>query len=154
VEPLKIHIEETPRDRDIHRVLEGLLADHAAKGHQRAPSTLAVFLYDSENQVLGGLLGSTYWGRLVIEKLWVDEKLRGRGYGEKILKAAELEAVRRGCKYAHTDTFTWQALRFYERLGYEQYAELKDFPEGYSLHYIQKRLTGDENVPSAKGGAT
>jgi ribosomal protein S18 acetylase RimI-like enzyme len=143
MESLTIHVEDNPCDRDIHMVLEGLLADHAAKGHPRAPMKLTVFLYDSNNKVLGGLIGSTYWGRLVIEKLWVDEKLRDRGYGERILKAAEKEAIRRGCRYAHTDTFTWQALRFYERLGYEQYAELKDFPKGYSLHYIQKRLIDD-----------
>lgn len=151
MESLGIHVTEDPLEADIRKVRHGLLADHAAKGHPRSPRILTVFLRNDEEQICGGLIGSTYWGRLVIEKLWVDEAFRGRGYGEKILKAAEEEAVRRGCRYAHTDTFTWQALSFYQRLGYRQYAELKDFPEGYSLHYIQKKLI-DEHVLASQGG--
>ena len=143
MKPLMLNLEEDPCEADKQTVFNGLLADHAANGHVRDPKKLAVFVRDTNNRVCGGLIGSTLWDHLTIEKLWVEERLRGHGYGAKLLQAAEEEAVRRGCRYAHTDTFTWQALRFYLRLGYEQYAELKNFPEGYSLDYIQKRLIGD-----------
>lgn len=140
MEQLMLNMEEDPCEADIQTIFNGLLADHAANGHVRDPKKLAVFVRDTNNRVCGGLIGSTLWDHLIIDKLWVDEKLRGRGYGVKILQAAEEEAVRRGCNYSHTDTFSWQALSFYQKLGYEVYAELKNFPEGHCLHYIRKKL--------------
>jgi len=145
MESLRLNLEEDPREADLRKILDGLLADHAAKGHIRSQRKLAVFLRDAERQVCGGIIGSTYWGHLIIEKLWVDESLRGLGYGQKLLQAAEDEALRRGCRYAHTDTFTWQNLPFYQKFGYEEYAVLKDFPAGHSLHYIVKKLILDED---------
>ena len=144
MESIRLNMEEEPREADIRKILEGLLADHAAKGHVRSQHKLAVFLRNEKNQVCGALIGCTYWEHLVIEKLWVDEILRGHGYGKKLLQAAEDEAVRRGCRYAHTDTFTWQNLSFYLKSGYEEYAALKDFPPGHSLHYIVKNLIPDK----------
>jgi GNAT superfamily N-acetyltransferase len=143
MEQLMLNVEEDPCEADIQTLFNGLLADHAANGHVRDPKKLAVFVRDTNNRVFGGLIGSTLWGHLIIEKFWVEEKLRGHGYGVNLLQAAEKEAVRRGCKYSLTDTFTWQALSFYQKLGYEVYAELKDFPEGNCLHYIRKKLITD-----------
>jgi GNAT superfamily N-acetyltransferase len=143
MEHLMLNVEEDPLEADIQTVFDGLRADHTAHGHVRDPKKLAVFVRDTNNRVCGGLIGSTLWGHLIIEKLWVEERLRGHGYGVKLLNAAEEEAVRRGCTYSHSDTFTWQALSFYHKLGYEVYAELRNFPEGHCLHYIRKKLIPD-----------
>ena len=48
--------------------------------------------------VLGGLWGTTYWGWLHVEMLFVPETLRGRGLGGQLLVLAEEEAIRRGCQ--------------------------------------------------------
>jgi len=41
------------------------------------------------------VIGSTYWGWLLVQFLWVDERIRGRGYGRLLLTTAEREAMRR-----------------------------------------------------------
>jgi hypothetical protein len=39
-----------------------------------------------------------------------------------------------------SNTYDFQALLFYERLGYEQFAALEDYPPGHSRHFLKKRL--------------
>lgn len=49
---------------------------------------------------------------------------------QQILAAAERDALKRNCLYAHPDTLSLQTAGFYERLGYELFAVLEDYPEG------------------------
>jgi GNAT superfamily N-acetyltransferase len=88
----------------------------------------------------GGLIGETYWNWLHIELLWLEEGLRGRGYGQRLVIMAEDEARRRGMKHAYLNTFSFQAPDFYERLGYQRFGTLEDFPPGHKRHYYRKDL--------------
>jgi len=103
---------------------------------------LYVFLRDGGGQLVGGLLGDTYWGWVSINILWIDERYRGQGYGERVLAAAEEEARRRGCAHAMLDTLSFQARPFYEQQGYRVYGQLEDFPagSGHTRYYLTKDL--------------
>ena len=101
---------------------------------------LAIFLRDRQDTIIAGLTGGTYWGWLHIDILWVDEQIRGQGYGRKLLAAAEQEAARRGCQYTHLDTMSFQARGFYEKQGYVVFGELKDLPQGHRRYYLKKAL--------------
>ena len=52
---------------------------------------VAIYLRDTEDEIVAGLYGSTYWDWLEISLLWVREDLRGQGYGSQLLRAAEQE---------------------------------------------------------------
>lgn len=106
----------------------------------REPLPLDVFVRDAQGAIVGGLAGSTYWGWLEVEHLWVGEDLRGRGYGSRLLKVAEAEARRRGCARAHLTTYSFQARAFYERLGYRVVGQLDDYPPGGSYYWLRKEL--------------
>jgi hypothetical protein len=54
----------------------------------------------------------------------------------------EVEAILRGCHSAFLDTFSYQARPFYEKLGYEVFGTLNDYPRGHQRFYMQKRLGG------------
>ena len=71
--------------------------------------------YKDNHEIIGGLLGGTYWGWLYISILWVDEKYRHQGIGKKLIAEAKQEAEKRGCKYAHVDTMSFQAPKFYKK---------------------------------------
>lgn len=101
---------------------------------------LCYVLYSPDKEVLGGLIGETHWGWFYISLLFVKEDLRGRGYGHRLLVAAEEEARKRGAKHAYLDTFSFQAPGFYQQHGYEIFGELKDFPPGHQRYYMVKQL--------------
>jgi GNAT superfamily N-acetyltransferase len=82
--------------------------------------------------VWGGWLDLTF--------LWVAEPLRGNGYGERLLQAAEDEARAHGCRGVFLQTLGFQARPFYERFGYEVFAELPDRPAGYASYFVRKLL--------------
>ena len=81
---------------------------------------------------------------MCIDAFWINEKDRGKGLGSKILKQAEDEAVRRGCKFAHLDSHDFQAIEFYKKNGYEIVGELQELPENHNRYLLKKQLIYNE----------
>jgi len=77
---------------------------------------------------------------LCVDLLFVPDTLRGRGLGSELMKRAEEEALARGCHSAWLDTFQFQARGFYERIGYQIFGELSDFPAGHARYFMKKAL--------------
>jgi GNAT superfamily N-acetyltransferase len=99
-----------------------------------------ITLRDGQGNIAGGMEGGTSWNWLHVDSLWLREGLRGLGYGEKLMRAAEAEAIQRGCNHSMVDTFDFQAPGFYEKLGYEVWGVLDDFPGGHKRIYYRKDL--------------
>ncbi len=135
-----IAIEGEPNQEDKKVIVDGMLAYHANKGHHRKSETFSILLKDINDKVLGGVIVTFLWNGMEINTLWVDESLRDKGYGTKLMEMVEEEAVKRGCTIAYTNTFTWQAPEFYTKLGYNLYGKLDNFPPGNSLNYFFKNL--------------
>jgi GNAT superfamily N-acetyltransferase len=135
-----IVFEEEPAASDLKSLSDGLAEfnrQHAGDdGHRR----LAFFLRNPDGAMVGGIYGITFWGWFSVELLWVEEHLRGLGYGKRLLAAAEQEAVRRGCSHAFLDTFDFQAPSFYTRRGYEIFGKLANLPPGHVRYYLTKQL--------------
>lgn len=101
---------------------------------------LAILLCEADGGISGGLWGRTDWQWLSIELLFVPERLRGAGLGARLVRQAEEEALRRGCRGALVNTFSFQAPGFYERLGYRAFGILDDCPPGHRRISLQKPL--------------
>jgi GNAT superfamily N-acetyltransferase len=102
---------------------------------------LAVLVSDPETaEVIGGLLGRTSMGLLFIDVFFLPESMRKHGIGSRVIRAAEAEAVRRGCSRAVLNTITFQAPGFYEREGYQVLARLECDPPGHTRVCMTKRL--------------
>ncbi len=112
---------------------EGLFEEAALRG-----VPLEVFLLDDGQKVRGGLIGLTRWKCLLIDTLWVDAALRQQGFGRRLMELAEQEALRRGCTEGFLDTFSFQAKGFYEKLGYQVFAQVDDYPSGYTFYQLKK----------------
>ena len=137
---IEIELSPTPADEQI---ITGGLRQHNQQ-HVRADGDLrfGVYLRGVEGILIGGLLARAGRGWLHVQSMWVESGLRGQGYGRQLLAAAEAEAQRRGCHSAHLDTFSFQARPFYERCGYEVFATLENYPDGYQRFFMRKALTG------------
>src|SRR2546425_11096733 len=99
----------------------------------------AHFILRSERgEVLGGLLGTIWGGWLQVSTLWVADAFRGRGYGGRLLAAAEAHALGRGCIGGFLGTFSFPARALYERPRYSVVATLGDSPPGHERYFLPK----------------
>ncbi len=101
---------------------------------------LAISLRDHDGQVTGGLLGCLYAGWLHIEVLWIEEALRNRGIGGQLISEAETVAIERKCAGSYIETSSPEARRLYQRLGYEIFETLDNYPKGHQKYFLKKDL--------------
>ncbi len=138
---VELILTDTPEPEARETILRGL--DGFSLEHGTPASSaraLAVLLRDASAGIVGGLWGRSDWSWLSIELLFVPERLRGAGLGRQLVQRAEAEALRRGCRGALVNTFSFQAPGFYERLGYRIFAVLDDCPPGHRRISLQKAL--------------
>lgn len=94
-------------------------------------------------ELIAGFSGHTWGGVCVVTHLWVDRQYRGRGMGQTVLQSAEAEARRRNCAHLILATHSFQAPRFYERLGYQRICTVEDWPVAHSNTVYRKPLHTD-----------
>jgi GNAT superfamily N-acetyltransferase len=137
---VRITLETKPDDAHL-QAFWNFLRDHNRK-HAGDPNheKVCVLARDEKDNIVGGLNGDTYWGWLYVENLAVDENARNQDIGSKLLERAEEVAKHRGCYGAYLDTFSFQALPFYQKRGYEVFGILDDFPPGHKRYFLQKKL--------------
>ena len=140
-ENYEITFSAAPSDEDLQALQKGIEAfteNHIGEDDRRE---LAFFLKDDQGTVFGGVKGSYgNYGWLWIDTLWVSEELRGKGYGTKLMTRIENEAMSNGCTNAYLNSFSFQAVEFYKKIGYSVFGEMKDFPVGHSVNSLSKQL--------------
>ena len=122
-------------------LLEGLgnnILEHL--GNVELGRTLRVFIRNQADEVVGGVIANCFGGWMYISLLWVDKSLRNLGYGTRLMQLVEAEAIQFGCQNAHLDTYSFEARPFYERLGYELFATLEDYPPAHRKYFLKKCL--------------
>jgi GNAT superfamily N-acetyltransferase len=77
----------------------------------------------------GGLLGRTSLGLFFLDLFFLSEQQRGTGIGSKLMRMAEEEAVRRGCRMGTLTTINFQAPDFYARHGWEEFGRIQTAPD-------------------------
>ncbi|MBE3093890.1 MAG: GNAT family N-acetyltransferase, partial [Actinobacteria bacterium] len=93
-----------------------------------------IIVKNDRDEIIGGLIGGTYWEWLHIDRFWVHENYRSQGIGKSVLKLAEDEAKNRGCNNVHLDTHDFQAVNFYKKQGYIIRCELNNLPNGHTKY--------------------
>ena len=132
-----------PSETETDYIREALNQFNCAHVGDDGHTPLNLIEYDADGNIIGGLLGGTYWGWMYIDILWVREDHRRHGIGSRLLTDAEKEAVRRGCHHVHVDTMSWQAPAFYQKHGYEVIGVLPDIPLGNQKYLLMKALQAE-----------
>ena len=97
------------------------------------------FIKDEKENIIGGITGYIYSNSLSINLLWVDKKLREKGYGSNLLQKAEEYAKENGCSFVTLETLNWQAPEFYKKNGYKE--EFRQ--EGYAKNSTKLHFRKD-----------
>ena len=136
---VELEITDRPAAADREAVRQGLIAfcDRFLGPCDLRP--IGIFVRGPQG-LQAGLIGETGRGVMKVALLWVAEELRGQGIGSRLLQAAEAEAVARGCRKVLLDTYDFQARPFYERHGYEVFAEFRGFVGDHGSFFLTKDL--------------
>lgn len=135
-----ITLTDTPDPR-LKSVLEdGLASYNAEKAGRRDWRPLAISAHDPDTgELAGGLLGRTSMGLFFLDLFYLPASMRGSGTGSAMLRMAEVEADRRGCRAATLVTVNFQAPGFYARHGWETFGTIDSVP-GVERIFMRKTL--------------
>jgi ribosomal protein S18 acetylase RimI-like enzyme len=133
-------VEDHPNPRDLDFLEDQINAYNVAITGIVEWYPLAIFVRDQGGAIVAGINGGMWGGYLEIKNLWVREDLRGRGYGKRLLLAAERQARARGCTQVLLDTHDFQAPEFYKRLGYTVFGVFEGIGGRYNRYYLRKKL--------------
>ena len=120
-------------------VIKGLVAYNTQKAGKMGYAPVTISLRE-KGKIVGGIVGEIFFGWMFVHLFWIDDKFRGKGFGTRLLDAAEKEARKRGVKNVYLDTFSFQAPGFYKKLGYREFGRLKAFPVGHHRSWMTKAL--------------
>jgi GNAT superfamily N-acetyltransferase len=150
---MSLEVTSDPNPEDEWKIIEGTRTYnriHMPKDLE----PLCIFDRLDSGEIVAGLTGKTYWNYLDIGFLWVADAYRNQGRATAIMRAAEEEALRRGCFNVLLDTYSFQALGFYEKLGYREYGSLNGFTGARTRHYLRKQLPSTGKQGSGGDSAT
>jgi len=135
---LTVDHHPTPADRQF---LEDRLYDYNREAVGRDDGQLlAVYLRGEDDEILAGAAGWTWAGVCEIQAVWVHPRLRGQGWGRRLVLAAEAAARERGAQSIFLATYDFQAPGFYQKLGYEIIARIEGLPPGHTHLHLRKQL--------------
>jgi len=138
--PLTLAAERSPDEAAIRAIETGLNAHSAGIGLRTDWSPHWIIGRDADGAVQAGIRFVLAFDWLFVNWLWVALPYRKHGIGSKLMAGAEAAAREEGCRAAYLDTFTFQAPKFYERLGYKEFGRLDDFPPGHARIWFSKAL--------------
>lgn len=135
-----LDLHHQPPEQDVKVLWNGLHDHNTQHSGSDEAQYLGIFLRNEEGVICGGVYGWSAVAWLKIDVLWVHEDLRGQGFGQQLLDAAEAEGRRRNCEFVILDSFSFQAPGLYKKNGYEEFAVLSHSGGNQTWHYFQKKL--------------
>lgn len=135
-----INYESNPKAEDIQVLNDGIMEQAKRKKGMKQLDFFAFFIRDENGQVIGGCAGDNMYGGLYVGQLWVTESLRGNGYGTQLMHKAEALAKENKCNFIAVNTFDWEALEFYKKLGFYVEFERKGFDKNSVFYFLRKDL--------------
>jgi len=132
-----IQLDEQPSEEDLRYVLDSIRQYNLEVSGYAPPRRVAYFVRDDHGQIMGGVLGALWGKSMHIAALWVAEKERGKGQGSALMTELEEYAAAKGILLAYVETTSFQALPFYQGLGYQVFGQLP-IADDCELFFLRK----------------
>lgn len=137
--------EINPHHDDVQILGTGIMEYAVQKKGHRPIEFYAFFIRDENNVIHGGCSCCNLYGCLYVDQLWLEQSLRGKGYGTQLMLAAEKLGKERGCTFAGVNTMDWEALGFYRKLGYEVEFARHGFLKDSIFYFLRKKIVNNIN---------
>lgn len=111
----------------------------AMTGHDEKSDSIA-FIANDDKSFAGAVVVELFWGALHIKYVYVEEEYRNRGIATLIMEQALAYGRDNQCSFAFVETMNFQALGFYQKMGFKLEFTRTGYKHGTSFHYLRKDL--------------
>jgi GNAT superfamily N-acetyltransferase len=144
---IRLDLDSNPTISDIDVIQKGINKFNNEKMGENEKE-FCIYLRDESDVIHGGLFAVSYSESIHIILMWMEDELRGKGYGTKLIKAAEEEGIKRNCLYSCVDTFSFQAEGFYRKCGYQPIGIVHHALLNHSRIFLKKYLFPKHKDPN------
>lgn len=132
--------QEQPVQEEEQVLFEGINDEAVLKKKMGRITPFGIFIKNAQGGVLGGISGVTYYGCLYVDMLWLKGELRKQGLGKQLMVQAEELGCERGCTFSTVATMDWEALPFYQKLGYSIEFVREGYEKASKMYMLRKKL--------------
>lgn len=136
-----ITIKQQPLNAELKkRIYEGF-SQHsiAMTGYDEKGESIAFVAMDREI-FAGAVVAEVFWGALHIKYVYIEEPFRGREIATRLMEQCFTYGRKNRCAFAFVETMSFQALEFYQKLGFELEFTRGGYSHSTSFHYLKKVL--------------
>lgn len=98
------------------------------------------FVAEDKDTFAGAIVVEQFLGALHIKYVYVDENNRSKGVGRRLMEYAVAFGCENKCPFAFVETMSFQALGFYQKMGFQLEFTRTGYKHGTSFHYLRKDL--------------
>jgi GNAT superfamily N-acetyltransferase len=102
---------------------------------------IRLILKDQVGGLIGGLSAWTTLSNVVFDHIWIAERFRGKGLGRRLMLEMEGIAKENGCIASQAYCFSFQALGFFEKMGYLVLGVSNGYPPPAEEYYLIKKYS-------------
>lgn len=136
-----IDIKEQALTEELKKKIYEGFSRHAIEmtGHDEKFDSVA-FVAMKRTSLAGAIVVERFWNALHVKYVYVDEHYRGKGLGSCLMQRAFAYGDEQKCPFAFVETMSFQALEFYQKMGFELDFTRPGYAHGTSFHYLSKTL--------------
>lgn len=137
-----VEIKLQPLSNDFKRQIYDGFSRHAIAqiGYDEKFDSVAFIASNEKSSFIGAVVVELFWGALHIKYVYVEDEYRGYGIATKLMKHALSYGRNNQCPFAFVETMSFQALSFYQKMGFELEFTRSGFKHNTSFHYLRKNL--------------
>lgn len=129
------------QNEDFEAIRQGIRSFNRKHLPQGEVQKIGCIVRNEADEIVGGLTGEWFSNTVFIEFLWLDESYRKSGLGRQLMTRLEQEVKPKGVSRLYLDTYSFQALDFYIKLGFEKVGQYTGYPsDGINKYVLQKVL--------------
>lgn len=136
-----IEVRQQCLTEDLKKLIYEGFSRHAISmiGHDEKFDPVA-FIADDQECFAGAIVVELFWGALHVKYIYVDDGYRGKRVGAQLMEYALKYGRDKECPFAFVETMSFQALDFYQKMGFELEFTRSGYKHGTSFHYLRKLL--------------
>lgn len=143
---IMIEVTESLPEEEVQQISQALKEHNELYTGKKDFKDCSRFIIDDENQLTGGIDAVIIWDYLHINKIWVKESKRLKGYGTNLLRSVFREALKSNVTNVSFNTNCEELKDFFIHKGFEITGTLLNRPQGYAGYFMYYSISDNKNM--------